>query len=77
MTKSPQPIRKIVVVIGPTATNKTKVGLMLAKMFNGEIVNADAFQVYRELNVGVNKPTTEELKEAKFHLVGHISIKDQ
>jgi tRNA dimethylallyltransferase len=68
---------KIIVVIGPTATNKTKVGIALAKACNGEIINADAFQVYQELNIGVNRPTPNELKAAKFHLVGHISIKDK
>jgi tRNA dimethylallyltransferase len=68
---------KIIVIIGPTATNKTKVGITLAKMFHGEIINADAFQVYQELNVGVNKPTTAELKQVKFHLINFISIKDK
>jgi tRNA dimethylallyltransferase len=68
---------KIIVIIGPTATNKTKLAISLAKNLNGEIINADAFQVYREVNVGVNKPTHEELQQAKFHLVDCISIVDK
>jgi tRNA dimethylallyltransferase len=69
--------KKIIVVVGPTATNKTNVAIALAKELNGEIVNADAFQVYRELNIGVNKPSTGELKQAPFHLIGNVSIKDK
>jgi tRNA dimethylallyltransferase len=68
---------KIIVIIGATATNKTILALALAKMFDGEIINADAFQVYRELNIGVNKPTIVEMQATKFHLVSHISIKDK
>jgi tRNA dimethylallyltransferase len=69
--------QKIVVVVGPTATNKTKLAITIAKEINGEIINADAFQVYKELNIGVNKPTLQELKEATFHLVGNVSILDK
>jgi tRNA dimethylallyltransferase len=68
---------KIVVIIGPTATNKTKLAISIAKEINGEIINADAFQVYKQLNVGVNKPTTEQLREIKFHLVNNINIDDK
>jgi tRNA dimethylallyltransferase len=75
MKQSPK--NKIIVVIGPTATNKTNIGIELAKTFNGEIINADAFQVYKELDIGVNKPTDKELQEVKFHLVNNISISDK
>ncbi|GHU30464.1 hypothetical protein FACS1894166_00150 [Bacilli bacterium] len=68
---------KVIVIIGPTATGKTKLAIDLARKFNGEIINADAFQVYKELNIGVNKPTNEELAQARFHLIGHISIHDE
>jgi tRNA dimethylallyltransferase len=74
MTKKSLVSKKVIVVVGPTATNKTNVAITLAKELNGEIINADAFQVYQELNIGVNKPTTQELTMAKFHLVGTISI---
>jgi tRNA dimethylallyltransferase len=75
MTKNKLP--KVIVVIGPTATNKTKLAIFLAQKLNGEIVNADAFQVYKELNIGVNKPTTKELKQAQFHLLSCVSIYDE
>ncbi len=68
---------KVLVILGPTSTGKTTLAIKLAKEFNGEIINADAFQVYKELNIGVNKPTTKEQKEVKFHLLNEVSIKDK
>lgn len=50
---------KIVVVLGPTASGKTDLGLELAKKFNGEIINADSRQVYKEMNIGTAKPMGE------------------
>jgi tRNA dimethylallyltransferase len=64
----------ILVVIGPTASSKTKIAIELAKKFNGEIINADAFQIYKELNIGTAKATNEETKQAIFHLNGERSI---
>jgi len=51
---------KIVVVCGPTASGKTKLGIELAKRLGGEVVSADSMQVYRKMNVGTAKPTLEE-----------------
>lgn len=69
--------QKILVILGPTSTGKTTLAIKLAKEFNGEIINADAFQVYKELNIGVNKPTLNEQKQVKFHLLNEVSIKDK
>ncbi len=63
----------IVVIVGPTCTNKTKTAIALAKHINAEIVNGDAFQCYKELNIGVAKPTSEELNAVTHHL---FSFKD-
>ncbi|MDR0985379.1 MAG: tRNA (adenosine(37)-N6)-dimethylallyltransferase MiaA [Mycoplasmataceae bacterium] len=68
---------KVIVIIGPTATNKTKVAIQLANKLNGEIINADAFQIYKELNIGTNKPTPLELRQATFHLISNKSIYDK
>ncbi len=68
---------KIISILGPTATNKTSLAIKLANDLNGEIINADAFQIYKELNIGVNKPTFCQLAKAKFHLVGEISLFDE
>jgi tRNA dimethylallyltransferase len=65
---------KIIVIIGPTASNKTKLAITLANKFSGEIINADAFQVYKEMKIGTARATDEEKKQATFHLDGEISI---
>lgn len=72
-----QMICKIITIVGPTATNKTKLAVALTKQINGEIINADAFQVYKQLNIGVNKPSKEQLKQVNFHLINNINITDK
>lgn len=63
------PASRIVAVVGATATGKTDLGLRLAEALGGEIVNADALQAYRGLDVGTAKPTLEERARAPHHLV--------
>jgi tRNA dimethylallyltransferase len=60
---------RIIAVVGATATGKTDLGLRLAEALGGEIVNADALQAYRGLDVGTAKPTPEERARAPHHLV--------
>ena len=48
-------MHKIIVIIGPTDIGKTKLSLSLAKEFNAEILNADAMQIYKEMNIGTAK----------------------
>ena len=47
----------IIVISGPTAVGKTKLSVELAKIFNGEIINADSMQFYKDLNIGTAKVT--------------------
>lgn len=61
MLKSKLP--KIIVVLGPTASGKTGLGIALAKKYNGEIVNADSRQVYKEMNIGTAKPVGDNKKQ--------------
>ena len=63
----------IIVVVGPTAVGKTKMGVELAKIYNGEIINADSMQIYKGLDVGTAKATKEEMQHIKHHL---LSIKE-
>jgi tRNA dimethylallyltransferase len=58
-----------VVLIGPTAVGKSRVALALAERFGGEIVNADALQAYRGLDVGTAKPSLEEQARVPHHLI--------
>lgn len=68
---------KLIVIIGPTAAKKSFVALEIAKIIGGEIINADAFQVYREINAGVNKPSQPQLNEINHHLISFLSWKDE
>lgn len=60
---------KLVVLVGPTAVGKTKLSIELAKHFNGEIVNGDAFQIYRGMDIGTAKVSVEEAGGVPHHLV--------
>lgn len=59
----------LVVVLGPTASGKTALGLALAHRFGGEVINCDSVAMYREFEVGTAKPTREERSEVPHHLV--------
>ncbi len=59
----------ILVIVGPTGVGKTKLSIELAKIYNGEIINADSMQVYKGLDVGTAKATLEERQNIKHHLL--------
>lgn len=59
----------LLVVVGPTATGKTELGIRLAERFDGEIISADSVQIYRDYDLGSGKPTAEEQARAVHHLV--------
>jgi tRNA dimethylallyltransferase len=61
--------RRVIVIAGPTCSGKTSVSIELSKHFASEIISADSRQVYKFLDIGTAKPTGEELKAAKHHLV--------
>lgn len=63
-------------ISGPTATGKSSVALALCKDLGGEIVSCDSVQVYRDVFVGCNKPSEEEMKEVRHHLVGVASLEE-
>lgn len=60
---------KLLVVLGPTASGKSALGIALAQHFNGEIVSADSRQVYRGLDIGTAKVTPEEQELVAHHLL--------
>lgn len=65
---------KIVVVAGPTASGKTALSIHLAKKYNAEVINADAQQVYKDVNIGTAKITKEEMENVKHHLLDFIPL---
>lgn len=67
---------KIVCVVGPTACGKTKLGIELAKKFNGEVVSADSMQIYRGMTIGTAAPTTEEMEGISHHMIGIADPKE-
>ncbi len=66
-----------VIVVGPTAVGKTSLAIELAHHFNTEIISADSRQCYRELNIGVAKPSAEQLQKVKHHFINSHSIRDE
>jgi tRNA dimethylallyltransferase len=60
---------KLIVVLGPTATGKSDLAVILAKKFNGEVISADSRQVYRGLTIGTGKITKKETKGIPHHLL--------
>ena len=65
--------RKIILLFGPTASGKSKLAVDIAKKFNGEIVNADSMQIYKEVKILSARPNN---KTVKHHLYGIISVKN-
>ena len=51
---------KIIVVVGPTASGKTALGIHVAKKFNGEVISGDSMQIYEDMNIATAKPTEED-----------------
>lgn len=60
---------KIVCVAGPTACGKTKLGVLLAQRFNGEVVSADSMQIYKGMTIGTAAPTVEEMDGVPHHMI--------
>ena len=60
---------KLVVILGPTATGKSRTGILLAQKTGGEIISGDSMLVYRNMNIGTAKPTEAELALVPHHLV--------
>ena len=58
-----------IIVLGATATGKTKISIDLAKALNTEIINADSMYIYKDLSIGTAKPTIEEMNGVKHHII--------
>ena len=67
--------KKLLLIAGPTASGKSNLAIILAKKLNGEIINADSMQVFKEFNILSSRPTLSQTKKVKHHLYGIISVK--
>ena len=68
--------KTIIVIVGPTASGKTKLGIDIAKYFNTEIISADSRQIYKDLKIGTAQPTKDEISQIKHHLIDFVDVKD-
>ena len=66
----------VYIIIGPTAVGKTSFAIALAQHFKTEIISADARQCYAELNIGVARPSLEELSKVPHHFIASHSVND-
>ena len=66
---------KIILIYGPTASGKSIFATKLAKKINGEIINADSMQVYKELKILSARPSRKDFKKIRHHLYGFQSVK--
>ena len=69
--------KKLIVIVGPTASGKTEASIMISKIFNCDIISADSRQFYKEMTIGTAKPTKKELNEANHHFINNISVEDK
>jgi tRNA dimethylallyltransferase len=73
----PMPRKECIIVAGPTASGKTALAIRLAQTFKTAIVSADSRQCYREMRIGVARPTTEELSAAPHYFIANHSVTEQ
>ena len=66
---------KIILISGPTASGKTKFAISIAKKIDGEIINSDSMQVYKELKILTARPKIKDQNKIKHHLFGFQNVK--
>ena len=69
--------KTVIIVAGPTAAGKTAVAIQLALHFKTQIISADSRQCFKELNIGVARPSAEELQQVKHHFIASHSIQEE
>ena len=67
--------KKIILLAGPTASGKSDLAIKIAQHVNGEIINADSMQIYKEISILTSKPNIKKNSIIKHHLYGFNSVK--
>ena len=68
---------KVIFVIGPTGVGKSKLGIEIAKRFDGEVISMDSMQVYKSLDILTNKVTDEEAEGIPHHMLSIVDPEQQ
>ena len=68
-------LKKLILLAGPTASGKSNLAIKLAEKINGEIINADSMQVFKEFSVLSSRPNSAQTSKIQHHLYGIISVK--
>lgn len=70
-------MEKVIVIVGPTGVGKTKLSVDIAKLYNGEIISGDAYQIYKEMNIGTAKVKPEQTQGVPHYLVDELSYHEE
>ncbi len=66
--------KKAIIVVGPTASGKTSLGVYICKKFNGEVISCDSMQIYKQMSISTAKPTFEEMDGVPHHLIDFLDV---
>src|ERR1051326_4084327 len=69
--------KTVIIIAGPTAVGKTAAAIEMARHFNTKMISADSRQCFKELNIGVARPSVEELQQVKHHFIATHSIHEE
>jgi tRNA dimethylallyltransferase len=62
----------VIAIVGPTASGKSTLGIEVALKLNGEIINCDSVQIYRDIQIATAKPSADEMRGVPHHLIGYV-----
>ena len=68
--------KKVILLAGPTASGKSELAIKLAQHFNGEIINADSMQIYKEISILTSRPSSQDTKKTKSDTSKYVKIED-
>ena len=69
--------KKLILLAGPTCSGKSQLAVKIAQHINGEIINADSMQIYKEISILNSAPTDDQKKNINHHLYGFNSVKEK